>query len=219
MDKTAVFGTADGGSIPSEGTMIDTLIFDTDGVIVHREMYFSEQLSQEFGMQAEKILPFFRNEFQLCLVGKADLKEEITKYLDTWGWTKSVDELLRYWFESENIIDREILVYIQKLRDRGVRCYLDTNNEKYRTQYLWEELGLKNFFDDLFSSAKLGYAKPQHEFWSAIDSSLKQPKRSDVLVWDDEETHVTAARTFGFSAELYTDFDSFKKRMSGLSLS
>ena len=58
---------------------IKAVIFDTDGMIIRSEKYFSQRFSDEFNIPMEKILPFFKNEFQLCLVGKADIKTELNK--------------------------------------------------------------------------------------------------------------------------------------------
>ncbi len=196
--------------------MIQTVIFDTDGMVVHREMYFSQRFSKEFGVPAEKILPFFENEFQLCLVGKADLKEELENYVGRWGWQKPVDELLKYWFEHENTVDERMLESVTSLRAKGIRCYLDTNNEHYRVRYLVDTLGLKNFFDAVFSSAQLGYMKPQQEFWRSIHELIGGPDKGEVLVWDDDEENVKSAKHFGFQAELHSDFDSYKDRMKVL---
>lgn len=196
--------------------MIKTIIFDTDGVLIKREMYFSQRLSQDFGIPPEKILPFFKNEFQQCLVGAADLKVELAKYLKAWNWEKSIDELLAFWFTSESNVDSNILGSIKSLRSRGFLCYAATNNEKYRVQYLYDKLGFNNIFDGVFSSAELGCMKPKPEFWLAIDHKLGQPGKSEVLVWDDEQKNVESARNFGFQAELYTDFGSYQRRMMTL---
>lgn len=193
--------------------MIKTVIFDTDGMVIHREMYFSQRFSKEFGVPMEKVLPFFKNEFQLCLAGKADLKEELAKYLDQWGWKKSVEELLSYWFANESNLDKKMLENVKNLRNKSIVCYLGTNNEKYRVQYLFENLGLKNFFDGVFSSAELGFLKPQPEFWSVIHDHLGRPDKSEVLVWDDDEENVESAKSFGFHSEFYSDPDAYENRM------
>ena len=192
--------------------MAKIVIFDTDGMVVHREMYFSKRFSGEFGVPMEKLLPFFKNEFQLCLVGKADLKEELAKYLAEWNWHGTVDELLVYWFTHESRVDEEMLESVKALKIKGVQCYLNTNNEKYRVQYLFEDLKLKDFFDGVFSSAELGYLKPQPEFWSAMYDRLGKPNKKDVLVWDDDEENVASATQFGFQAEFYSNFDSYDAR-------
>jgi len=196
--------------------MIKTVIFDTDGMVVRREMYFSQRFSQEFGVPVEKVLPFFKNEFQLCLVGKADLKHELTKYLSQWNWQKPVNDLLSFWFEHESNVDKKMLASVQALRKKGIHCYLSTNNEKYRVQYLLDTLDLRNFFDGAFSSAELGFLKPQREFWSTIHERLGKPEKSEVLVWDDDKENVESAKNFGFRSELYRDIDSYELRMKAL---
>ncbi|HUW21796.1 MAG TPA: HAD-IA family hydrolase [Candidatus Bathyarchaeia archaeon] len=196
--------------------MIKTVIFDTDGMVIHREMYFSQRFSEKFGVPIKKVLPFFKNEFQLCLVNEADLKQELAKYLDQWNWQRSVEDLLSFWFEHESNLDKKLLECVKNLRNRGMRCYLDTNNEKYRVQYLFDNLGLKNFFDAVFSSAELGFLKPQPEFWSAIHKHLGKPNKSEVLVWDDDTENVKSAKSFGFHSEFYSSFDAFQDRMKSL---
>lgn len=181
-------------------------------------MYFSDRFSKEFGISKEKILPFFKKEFLHCLAGNADLKEELNKYLAQWGWKKSVEELLEYWFSQERTADQKLLDYIAELRKRGVKCFLQTNNEKYRTEYLWETVGLKSHFDGIFSSSHLGYKKPEQEFWSAIYARMGAPEKDTILVWDDDRENVESAKNFGFQAELYTDFDSFQDKMRFLIL-
>jgi putative hydrolase of the HAD superfamily len=192
------------------------ILFDTDGVIIQREMYFSQRFSEEFGVPLEKILPFFKQEYQLCIVGKADIRVELSKYVIEWGWKKTVDELLAYWFSHESKINEQMLKEVKVLRNTGVRCYLHTNNEKYRSKYLFEKLGLKKYFDGAFSSAGLGFKKPQQEFWSSIYNYLDKPDKHSVLVWDNEEGNIHSARDFGFKAELYSDFGSYVRDMKKL---
>jgi putative hydrolase of the HAD superfamily len=193
--------------------MIKTIIFDTDGMVIKREMYFSERFSKEFGVPADKVSPFFKKEFKLCLLGKADLKIELSKYLNLWNWKKSVEDLLSFWFEHESDLDKEMLESISALRDRGLQCYLDTNNEKYRVQYILKKLGLEKYFDGFFSSAEIGYIKEQPEFWSEVYRRLNNPDKSEVLVWDDGEENLKTVKDFGFNAELYSDFEVYNKRM------
>lgn len=196
--------------------MIKSIIFDTDGVVVHRAMNFSERYAKEFAVPLEKLTPFYHNEFQLCLVGKADLKSEIVKYLPQWNWNGSVEELLEFWFIHEKEIDYEILDVVKSLRQNGINCYLNTNNEKYRSDFLWNDLSLKNHFSAIFASGNLGYKKPQKEFWSTIHKRIGSPAKEEVLVVDNEQDNVDSALAFGFTAEYFTDKDLFTKNIQHL---
>jgi len=190
--------------------MINILILDTDGIVVYREKYFSERMSDEFGASLEETTAFFKNEYKMCAIGQADLKQELAKDLGRWHWKQTVDDLIKFWFEHENVIDFKILEYVGNLRNKGIKCYLDMDNEKYREQYLVENMGLGKHFDGVFSSASLGFLKSDLGFWAAVYERLGRPVKTEALVWDDDQKNVAVAKDFGFQAEHYKDFQTFK---------
>lgn len=192
--------------------MIKVVVFDADGVVNHAER-FSEQIMRKYGIPNEKMLPFFTGIFQKCLIGEADLKEEIVKYLPEWGIEQSVDEYLGEWFTHEHKVDQRIVTFIKHLREKGMRCYLATNQEKYRTAYMMEEMGFSQLFDGIFSSAHLGSRKPEKTFFQKVMQQLPGIQNNEVFFWDDTQEHVDAARRFGWHAEFYTTFDAFEKKM------
>ncbi|HTL39477.1 MAG TPA: HAD family hydrolase [Methylomirabilota bacterium] len=194
--------------------MIKIILFDGDGVIINKPMLFSQHLSNDYNVPMDLILPFFAGEFQDCLVGKADLKEVVKPYLSKWGWIKSVDELLAYWFNNENYIDKRIAGVISKIRKEGIKCYLHSNQEKYRTDFMKKQMKIDAMVDGVFSSAYLGVKKPQAEFWQQAFDKIQPVKKSEVLVWDDDEENIASAAKFGFNAELYKDYSSFNQVMS-----
>lgn len=197
--------------------MIKAVIFDADGVVaLNKTLRFSERFSQDFHVDSKKIIPFFKNEFQKCLVGKADLKEEIQKYLHDWNWNSSVDELLRYWFEKESYVNEKILSSLGELRSKGMACYLTTSNEKYRTTYLSTSLGLNKYFTTIFSTSNIGFQKHEPEFWESVLLKLKEFKKQEILVWDDDPENIETAKKCGLRAELYTDFTSYQQKMKVL---
>lgn len=85
--------------------------------------------------------------------------------------------------------------------------------EFYRTNYIINEMGFKNIFERVFSSAHIGYKKPQKEFFEHIMQKLATVQKENILFWDDTLGHVNAARKFGWHAELYVSFEDFKKKM------
>jgi len=195
--------------------MIKAILFDADGMLINTES-FSVQYSRDFKVSQEKILPFFQNEFQLCLIGEADLKKVIKPYLALWQWNKSVDDFLQYWFKSEHRIDDRIVNVIHELRQKDIRCYLATNQEKYRTQYMRDEMGFAHVFDGIFSSAEAGSKKPSTEFFDYVFEMLPGLNKKDIVFWDDKEENVIAARDYGFQAEQYTSFEDFRGKIAEL---
>ncbi len=204
------------GSIPTVPTnkMIKHIFFDADGMVVNKTYRFSEILERDHGITTETTGDFFKHEFILAELGKADLKEFLPKYLAKWGWQKSLNEFLEYWFKSENFVEARLVESIKTLRKAGIKCHLATNQEKYRCEYMKKQMGLdENLFDRVFSSCDIGYMKPSQEFWSEISSRLGLDK-SEVLVWDDKQKMIDGAKDFGFNAELYTDFESYKTTLA-----
>lgn len=195
--------------------MIKVILFDCDGPIIKRAKYFSQRLKEEKGIvtDTEDERSFFANEFLLCEKGRADLKVEMGKRLKTWGWTGTVEELMEYWFSGEAEADTEMTECIKELRSKGIKTYLSTNNEKYRVDYLWNIVGLKNILDGKMPSSELGHLKPETKFWEQAYKRLSNVSKDEVLVLDDAQSAINSAKEFGFKAEFYKNFESFKKVM------
>jgi putative hydrolase of the HAD superfamily len=193
--------------------MIKTLIFDADGVVLHHKILFSEGLVRDYNVPPEAVKLFFDTDYPACIVGKTDIKEALTKYIPLWNYPGTVDDLLMYWYGDEGLKNEELLQDIVRLRAQGLSCYLGTNNEKYRLAHMLDILGLRNFFDGIFASGHMGYAKPDPAFWQVVHETLGKPSKDEVLFWDDVEKNVASAKEFGFHAELYTDFPSYQEKI------
>jgi len=193
--------------------MIKVILFDVDGVLISGKR-FSEKFSKDYKIDKVSLVKFFEGPFQESLIGNADLKELLVPNLKTWGWEKTVDEFLKYWFEEEIEIDTELISYIKDLRKKGFVVCLATNQEKYRFKYFLEELGFADFFDKTFASAHLGHIKEDVRFFEKLMQDLKKFKKEEILFWDDSIINIDTAREFGINAEVYIDFSDFKRKIS-----
>jgi putative hydrolase of the HAD superfamily len=190
---------------------VKAVIYDGDGMVINSEVFYLQVL-KEFGSKAEVLNDFYANEFQLCLIGKADLKEELVPYLIKLGWSKGVDEFVKYWFECEEKVDANILSSIIKIKSKGIKCYLASNQEKYRTEFVLGRLEFETVFDKIFFSSQIGYLKPQAEFFEYIDHELESLgiAKDEILFWDDREKNVSIAREYGFQAETYKNVEDYQ---------
>lgn len=199
--------------------MITTLLFDVDGVLAIGEPW-DKDLASTYGITREMTTPFFQGPFQACLVGKADLKEVLAAYLPRWGWSLPVEAFVDYWF-CRYELDMQLLATVQQLREHGIKCYLATQQERYRTAYLLGEMGFAPRFDGMFSSAEIGSMKSEPRFFTSILDALDGCQTSDVLFWDDTPANVVTAQRVGIQAEVYRSFPHFlakTRELTGVAL-
>jgi len=188
-----------------------TLLIDADGLVITRPKYFSEIYSEKYGVPLKDVTEFFVKDFRICQTGKADLKEQLKPYLPKWKWQKSVDDFLEYWFTTDVLLNQRMLDIIDVLRKKGYRCYLASDQEKYRAAYISDRL--KNHFDGLFFSCDLGYKKSEQEFFEEILKRI-QTKPEDIEFWDDEIENTQVAVNLGIKTKLYIDPETFEKNFS-----
>jgi putative hydrolase of the HAD superfamily len=190
--------------------MIKGLLLDVDGVIVPEgTLFFPERLSGKIQVPIEEVQHFFYKEFIDCLEGRLDLKEAFTKVLRHWGWMGSVDELLKFWFEQEKDTDPRLLAKVTELRSRGYKCYIASNQEKYRAEYLLSEVGLREQFDGAYFSCYVGAAKHRQTFFRRVLESLPEYKPEELMFWDNDEAYVFNAGQCGIEAHPYRNYQEF----------
>jgi len=95
-----------------------------------------------------------------------------------------------------------VLEQADRLRRRGVRVSLATNQQSERAAFMTHSLGYADRFDDLFYSCEIGHAKPSGEYFTAVLGQLRQPA-GEVLFVDDHAGNVEAAIAVGLHARVY----------------
>jgi putative hydrolase of the HAD superfamily len=189
---------------------VRALVFDVDGVLVE-PWGFANYLKREYPQIAGQTQELFQGVFGACLVGQADLRAELPAYLAKWGWPHSPDDFLQTWFEAEREVDARLMAAIASARAKGIRCYLATNQERYRVEYIREQMNFGTLVDGIYSSAHLGIKKPEAAFFQAITSDLGIPT-AQIMFWDDSQANVDAAGAHGWQAELYTEYALFHEQ-------
>jgi len=137
------------------------------------------------------------------------LKEELKKLLPAWGWKKDTNAFLEYWFTSDIEVDKDVLKVVEEYRKQGIRCYLATDQEKYRAEYLRKELGLEKEFDGEFFSYELKASKSDPGFFREILAKLGM-KPEEVAYRDDDKKNVEVAKELGIEAKFYEKISDLK---------
>lgn len=197
---------------------LKAMFWDADGVLIKSKHLFTEQLERDFGMDTKKMLPFFLGVFRECAIGKADLKEELAKVVDDWGWRGTVEELVHYWFTKGTEIDETVLAFVKEIHESGVPTFMVTDNEKYRGEYLRGILEGK-VFDNIFFSGELEHRKNEDVFWETVYDAVKEKipflEKNEILYIDDDKNDIETAKKFGLTTYHYDgDLETLKKHVA-----
>lgn len=185
------------------------ILFDVDGVVIQAKP-FTFALDELHGMSKDFMAPFFNNQFKGCLVGASDLKEELKTFLPAIPWTGGVEDFLDFWFQAENCPDPELLSEIARLRESGYFVAVATNQEKYRVQFMREQMAFGSMFDQVFVSCEIGYKKPMAEFYDVVTRNLRGCGIESIVFFDDRADNVEGAAGAGWDARLYSSIEDFR---------
>lgn len=192
------------------------VLFDADGVLTLPEEAFSVVYARSHGLDSRPFEQFFRNDWKPIVTGKADLKEAIAANPGLWQWHGDVDDLLKYWFETEDVRNEELIKLIHELKSQGIRCYLATEQEKYRGNYM-RDVMFKGLFDGYYITAELGVSKTEPEFFRAIIDDLKRQypeiEPEDITFFDDSQSKVDTACSVGVDGRLYTNIEQVRSTL------
>ncbi len=119
-----------------------------------------------------------------------------------------VREHMEAWRTHRGTAIDETVERLDTLRSDGHRTYVFTNGTDYVPTEL-ALLGLDRLFDGVLNSAVLGVAKPDLQAYAAAHRAIEHDLgrvvgRESVWFTDDRLDNVTAAREFGWDAELFT---------------
>lgn len=180
------------------------LLLDADGVLLKSDELFSNRFSHEYNVPMESVTEFFRGPFSDCQAGKKDMKEELPAYLEKWGWKSGMDEFLRYWFATDTVFNSAVCDAIETMQAQGFKCYLASNNERYRATDLWQHITERMSLDGHFFSWEMQEKKDNPAFFEKVMECLNVTS-SEVYFIDDDQKNVDAANSIGIKGYLYND--------------
>ena len=188
------------------------ILFDVDGVIIKSER-FSIQYSKKYNILEEDMIPFFKWKYRDCLIGKADLKEEIKPFLKKWNWKKSADDFIKNWFETDDDVDKRVISVIKQLKNKWIICNIVSEQEKYRTDYMKKNMWFEKIFNHIFSPYYVCYTKLEKEFYIYIVEKMKKIYNiniDEIIFFDDSEKNINIAKKLWINSYIYKWFDDFE---------
>lgn len=201
------------------------ILFDVDGVLIRIPHYFSQELeNQGYPNAIESLNSFYKDDIACkCSEGKSDAVENIMPFLKKFDWKDTAENYFEQQFEFEaKYLDKEFLPLIQNFRNKGVKCYLGTDQEKNRAKFLLEDIGFSDKFDGHFISCFVGYRKCHDNFWihtlKKLEKEFPNIQPNEILFFDDIQNNVDVASSHGIQAFLFTDMKKFDEDLISLGL-
>jgi putative hydrolase of the HAD superfamily len=170
-------------------------LFDADGVIQRANPDRFDVLSSLSGGNGDLLEEIFAAERPAAL-GQADFVEVLTGVLQGWGAQDQLDVALQAWREIEP--DGNALRLVEQLRESGVRCFVASNQHRYRADVMSRHLGYAEHFDGELYSYSLGAAKPDTAFFEQALRCAKADPATTIFI-DDSLTNIEAATAVGIS--------------------
>lgn len=189
--------------------MIPSVIFDIDKVMVNNPNTFnySEMFSTKYNVDLENFIEFLNSDYKQAKVGKCDLEKCLKDRLVSWHVKTSVENIFEEWYTPQELeVNKELLNVIAK--NTNYKYYLASNNERYRGELLWNDLGLSKYFAGKFFSYEIGYTKEDPEFFITVCKMLNENPKG-ILFVDDKVKNVESANHIGLNTLLYENNSKF----------
>ncbi len=198
-----------------QNNKIKAIVFDVDGVLIHSkdsngDFYWKKTIREDLGISKEQTKLFFKDYWTDVGAGKIDTLDAIDQFLKSISSKLKPEDFLNYWHEKDSNINIDTINFVKELKDLGFKLYIGTNQEKYRTNHLWNKLRFKNLFDEIFPSYKVGFEKPDIYYFKFIEESLNLTGEQIIFI-DDTEKIVSSALSLNWNAFLHTDVTKTKE--------
>lgn len=177
-------------------------IFDMGNVILS-DVYVNPAISRKLGISLEAFNKFYAEPSDRMMIGALTPEGFWDEYARFSG-SPVTEDLLKTCFNP--VENKDMTDLLHSLRSRGARVVCGTNTYASHYSYM-EKSGVFDHFDAIYASHLMGIAKPDVEFYQSILQSEKV-QAEDAFFTDDLEVNVTAAKSIGIHAVLFTDRES-----------
>ena len=136
--------------------------------------------------------------------GQEDLLDRLQRFRDHAGFDADAEQLLNYWFGADAYPCAQMLALMEKAQLAGLRQVIATNNEHRRSSYIENDMGYGERIEKLYSSGRMGVAKPDVEYFRAIQTDLGL-NADEILFVDDFSENIDAAASCGWQVHHFPE--------------
>jgi len=182
-------------------TKIKALIFDLGNVLIYFDWKIAREKLNQFEPElGEKTTRYLKENKQLIYnleCGKISEDEFLTAIKGSVNSSLTKEELAKIYSEIfwEN---SELTKHLPTLK-LNYKLYLLSNTNKIHRKYGWDGYNFLKYFDRLFLSYEIGFAKPDREIYEFVLSNIPF-KKDEIIYIDDIPEYIEAAKKLGWNA-------------------
>ncbi len=190
-----------------DNTLLDTYYTDENGKHCFR---WTQDFEKDFQLPISVLNDLFQGAFLISLQRSRNLTRFIVPFLEKYKIKMSAEEFLDYWLSRDMRVKEDVWQWILNKKEEGHSFHIASNQPHVRMDYLWENLPeWKQVFEHVFTSARLGVAKPDENFFIYAKNIVKTPFQNMCLI-DDSVENIESAKALGMQAILFQGIHSLK---------
>jgi putative hydrolase of the HAD superfamily len=193
--------------------MIRAVIFDWGGTCTKDDIAdsFCRSLSSKTGVPQKKIREAFETNNRKYLLGKISCRNFWKEFSRKTGIEKD-PEFFNSLFLEAGRADAGMLELIKKVKKRFLTALL-SDNYRELAEFIVREYRLKELFDVMVFSNRVGAKKPGKRIFLAALKRLGLPAEECVFI-DDKARNISAAKKLGMEGILFQGREKLKKKLS-----
>ena len=179
-----------------DNTLLDTFFVDREGQ--HR-YYWTKDFEKDFNRPVSILEDLFQGPFLIALYRTNALQRFIDTFLKRHELSLTADEFLEYWLSRDMNVNNDVWHWIKQKKKEGHSFYIASNQPHVRMDYMLDHLPeWQDVFSGVFTSSRLGVAKPDPDFFMCAKNSLKVPANQLCLI-DDSLENIKSAKSLGMN--------------------
>lgn len=183
---------------------IKAILIDADGVIQYAPEDWSLAFARCLGHEDPTLVQKFTADVYAaetaCLSRIGGFDEALHGVLRTWGCLEQKSLVLAAMMSIHK--HNEVLELISTVRANGTKCYIASNQQTQRAEFMSAELGYSSMFDGEIYSCNLGVAKPSELYFELALKAVGAEAGSTLFI-DDRPENVDGARRAGLPSFVY----------------
>lgn len=191
------------------------MLLDLDGVIRHFDKSRVPAIETEFGLPDGSLrgTAFAPELLALAVTGKITRAE----------WTRRVGEVVgspeaaQSWLGNHGVVDDQMIDLVTELRAGGTTVAVLTNGTETVPDEL-AGLGIAYKFDAVFTTAAIGFAKPDRRAFEYVCTKLAV-EPAEVFFTDDTASKLAGAIELGMQARLFESRALLRTQLAELGFS